>query len=144
MQVIFQELVPPQKQQQIASDPEEKKKLVAEIKKLLAVAQVAEQEGYAEHADIKSQLAFQQDMDLNNAYRKKNGDAKATDEEVNAYHLAHPKDFDDFLLTNPRFQQQAQGPQKRRAEKTIWRVQGHRRPRAQGRHGSLMILPDCR
>lgn len=112
MQVIFQELVPPQKQQQIASDPEEKKKLVAEIKKLLAVAQVAEQEGYAEHADIKSQLAFQQDMDLNTAYRKKNSDAKATDEEVNAYHLAHPKDFDDFLQGNPRFQQQAQGPQR--------------------------------
>lgn len=112
MQVIFQELVPPQKQQQIASDPEEKKKLVGEIKKLLAVAQVAEQEGYAEHADIKSQLAFQQDMDLNNAYRKKNSDAKATDEEVNAYHLAHPKDFDDFLQGNPRFQQQAQGPQR--------------------------------
>lgn len=112
MQVIFQELVPPQKQQQIASDPEEKKKLVAEIKKLLAVAQVAEQEGYAEHADIKSQLAFQQDMDLNTAYRKKNSDAKASDEEVNAYHLAHPKDFDDFLQGNPRFQQQAQGPQR--------------------------------
>lgn len=112
MQVIFQELVPPQKQQQIASDPEEKKKLVGEIKKLLAVAQVAEQEGYAEHADIKSQLAFQQDMDLNNAYRKKNSDAKASDEEVNAYHLAHPKDFDDFLQANPRFQQQAQGPQR--------------------------------
>jgi len=112
MQVIFQELVPPQKQQQIASDPEEKKKLVGEIKKLLAVAQVAEQEGYAEHADIKSQLAFQQDVDLNTAYRKKNSDAKASDEEVNAYHLAHPKDFDDFLQGNPRFQQQAQGPQR--------------------------------
>jgi ABC-type oligopeptide transport system ATPase subunit len=112
MQVIFQELVPPQKQQQIASDPEEKKKLVAEIKKLLAVAQVADQEGYAEHPDIKSQLSFQQDMDLNNAYRKKNADAKATDEEVTAYHLAHPKDFDDFLQGNPRFQQQAQGPQR--------------------------------
>ena len=112
MQVIFQELVPPQKQQQIASDPEEKKKLVGEIKKLLAVAEVAEQEGYGEHADIKTQLSFQQDMDLNNAYRKKNAEAKATDDEVNAYHLAHPKDFDDFLASNPRFQQQAQGPQR--------------------------------
>lgn len=112
MQVIFQELVPPQKQQQIASDPEEKKKLVSDIKKLLAVAEVAEQEGYAEHADIKTQLAFQQDMDLNNAYRKKNAEAKASDDEVNAFHLAHPKDFDDFLAGNPRFQQQAQGPQR--------------------------------
>lgn len=51
-------------------------------------------------------------MDLNNAYRKKNSDAKASDEEVNAYHQAHPKDFDDFLQSNPRFQEQAQGPKR--------------------------------
>jgi peptidyl-prolyl cis-trans isomerase C len=108
MQIIFKELLPLQKQQQIASDAEEKKKLVGEIKKLLAVAQVADQKGYAEHPDIKSQLLFQQDSDLNNAYRKKNADAKASDEEVNAYHLDHPKDFDDFLRSNPRFMQQAQ------------------------------------
>lgn len=112
MQVIFQELLPPQKQQQVASNPEERKKLAGEIKKLLAVAQVAEQEGYAEHADIKSQLSFQQDMALNNAYRKKNSDAKVSDEEINAYHQTHPKDFDEFLQGNPRFQQQAQGPQR--------------------------------
>ena len=78
MEVIFQELLPPQKQQQIAADPEEKKKLVAEIRKLLAVARVAEQEGYAQHADLTSQLAFQQDIALNNAFRKKNPDAKIT------------------------------------------------------------------
>lgn len=112
MQIIFQELVPPQKQQQIASDPEGKKKLVSEIKKLLAVAHVAEQEGYAERPDIKSQLSFQQELDLSNAYRKKNADAKASDQEVNAYLLAHPKDFDDFLQSNPRFEEQAQGPQR--------------------------------
>lgn len=112
MEVIFQELLPPQKQQQIASDPEEKKKLVADIKKLLAVAQVAEQEGYAQHPDLQSQLSFQQDIALNNAYRKKSPEAKVTDEEIGAYHQAHPKDFDDFLQGNPRFQQQAQGPQR--------------------------------
>lgn len=112
MQIIFQELMAPQKQQQILSSPEEKKKLVSEIKMLLAVAQVAEQQGYAEHPDIKSQISFQQDMDLNNAYKKKNGDAKASEQEVNAYLLAHPKDFDDFLQSNPRFQEQAQGPEK--------------------------------
>ena len=78
MEVIFQELLPPQKQQQIAADPEEKKKLVGEIKKLLAVARVAEQEGYAQHADLTSQLAFQQEIALNNAFRKKNPDAKGS------------------------------------------------------------------
>ncbi len=103
LQMIFQELVPPQKQQQIAS---------GEIKKLLAVAHVAVQQGYAERPDIKSELSWQQDMDLNNAYRKKNADAKASDQEVNAYFMAHPKDFDDFLQSNPRFQEQAGGPPK--------------------------------
>jgi parvulin-like peptidyl-prolyl isomerase len=117
MEVIFQELLPPQKQQQVAADPEEKKKLVAEIKKLLAVAQVAEQEGYAQHADLQAQLAFQQDIALNNAYRKKNPGVKVSDEEINAYHQAHPKDFDDFLQSNPKFQQQAQGPQREELKK---------------------------
>jgi hypothetical protein len=112
MEVIFQELLPPQKQQQIASDPEEKKKLVSEIKKLLAVAQVAEKEGYAQRPEVQSQLSFQQDIALNNTYRKKNPDAKVGDEDINAYHQSHPKDFDDFLQSNPRFQQQAQGPQR--------------------------------
>ncbi len=112
MEVIFQEILPPQQQQQIASNPEEKKKLVSEIKKLLAVAQVAEQEGYAQHPEVQSQLSFQQDRALNNSYRKKNPDVKISDEEINAYYQAHPKEFDDFLQGNPRLQQQARGPQR--------------------------------
>ena len=119
MQLIFQELVPPQQQQQIASDPEEKKKLVADIKKLLAVAQVAEQEGYAEHAELKTQLSFQLDRALNDAYRKKNPDAKVGDEEINAYYATNPKDFDDFLQSNPRAAQQAQGPQREELKKQL-------------------------
>ena len=119
MQLIFQELVPPQQQQQIASDPEEKKKLVADIKKLLAVAQVAEQEGYAEHPELKTQLSFQLDRALNDAYRKKNPDAKVPDEEINAFYASHPKDFDDFLQSNPRAAQQAQGPQRDELKKQL-------------------------
>lgn len=119
MQTIFQELLPPQQQQQIASDPEEKKKLVSEIKKLLAVAQVAEQENYAERAELKAQLSFQLDRALNDAYRKKNPDAKVPEEEVNAYYASHPKDFDDFLQGNPRAAQQAQGPQRDELKKQL-------------------------
>ena len=119
MQLIFQELVPPQQQAQIASDPEEKKKLVADIKKLLAVAHVAEQEGYAEHADLKYQLSFSTDRALNDAYKKKNPDVKIPDEEINAYYLGHPKEFDDFLQGNPRAAQQAQGPQKDELKKQL-------------------------
>ena len=117
MEVIFQELLPPQKQQQIAASPEERKKLVAEIKNLLAVAHVADQEGYAQRPEVQSQLSFQQDIAFSNAYRKKFPDMKVTDEEIAAYHQAHPKDFDDFLQSNPRFQQQAQGPQREELKK---------------------------
>jgi peptidyl-prolyl cis-trans isomerase C len=119
MQLIFQELLPPQQQQQIASNPEERKKLVADIRKLLAVAQVAEQEGYAEQAELKGQLSFSVDRALNDAYKKKNPDAKVTDEEINAYYATHPKEFDDFLQSNPRAAQQAQGPQKDELKKQL-------------------------
>jgi PPIC-type PPIASE domain len=119
MQLIFQELLPPQQQQEIASDPEGKKQLVDNIKKLLAVAQVAEQEGYAEHAEIKSQLSFQLDRVMNEAYKKKNPDAKATEDEINAYYLAHPKEFEDFLAANPRATQQAQGAQRDELKKQV-------------------------
>jgi parvulin-like peptidyl-prolyl isomerase len=119
MQLIFQELLPPQQQQEINSDPAGKKQLVDNIKKLLAVAQVAEQEGYAEHADLKSQLSFQLDRVMNEAYKKKNPDAKATDDEINAYYLSHPKEFDEFLASNPRASQQAQGAQREELRKQV-------------------------
>src|SRR4029078_12288148 len=93
------------------------KKLAAEIKKLLAVAQVAEQEGFAQKPEIQSQLAFQQDIALNNAFRKKSPDVKIPEEKMAAYHAANPKAFDEFLQSNPRFQQQAQGPQREELKK---------------------------
>ncbi len=119
MQIIFQELLAPQQQQQIASDPEGKKQLIDNVKKLLAVAQLAEQEGYAEHPDLKTQLSFQLDRLLNDAYRKKNPEAKVLDDEINAYHASHPKEFDDFLQNNPRAAQQAQGPQRDEMKKQL-------------------------
>ena len=112
MQVLFQELLPPDKQKSISGSAEEKKKFVDEIKQLLAVAQVAEADGYAQRPEVQSQAAFQHDLVLFNAYQKKNANARATDEEVAQYNLTHPKDFDDFIKGNPRFAQQAQGPQR--------------------------------
>src|SRR6185503_4953997 len=112
MEVLFQEMLPPTKQQEIASNPEEKKKLVDEVKKLLAVAQVAENEGYAQRPEVQEQTKLQNDLNLNQAYRKKYPDLKVTDEQVNGYYQSHPTEFDTFIQSNPRFQQQAQGPQR--------------------------------
>lgn len=112
MELVFQEMLSPQAQQMIASSPEEKKKLVDEVKKILAVAQLAEREGYAQRPEIERQLAFQSDMSLNQAYRKRNPDLNVADDQINAYYQAHPNDFDAFLQSDPRLAQQAQGPQR--------------------------------
>jgi peptidyl-prolyl cis-trans isomerase C len=112
MELVFQEMLPPAKQQEIAASEEEKKKLVGELKKLLALAQAAEQEGYLQRPEVASQVAFQSDMALYRAYRKSNPDVKVADDEISAYHNAHPKDFEDFVQGNPRLQQQAQGAQR--------------------------------
>ena len=112
MQLVFQEMLPPAKQQEIAASPEEKKKLVDELRKLLALAQVAEQEGYLQRPEVASQVAFRSDMALYRAYRKNNPDVQVADDEINAYHAAHPKDFEDFVIATPQMQQQAQGAQR--------------------------------
>jgi peptidyl-prolyl cis-trans isomerase C len=111
MEVIFREMLRPQEQQQIASDPEEKKKLATQVKKVLAVAQVAEQEGYAQRPELQMQLSLQADDALNEAYRKNNPDVKVTDEEITAYFQSHPRDFEDYLRANAKAQE-TQGPQR--------------------------------
>ncbi len=112
MEVIFQEMLPPQQQAQMASSPDDKKKLLDEVRKLLSVAAYAESEGYAQRPEVQQQLALQTDLGLNEAYRKKYPDVQVKDEEINAYYQSHPNEFDTFLQSNPQFQQRAQGPQR--------------------------------
>jgi len=112
MEVIFQEMVPPPQQAQMASSPEDKKKLLDEVRKLLSVAAFAESEGYAQRPEVQAQLALQNDLGLNDAYRKKYPDTKISDDDINAYYQAHPNEFDNFLQANPQFQQRAQGAQR--------------------------------
>jgi peptidyl-prolyl cis-trans isomerase C len=112
MEVIFQEMVPPPQQAQMASSPDEKKKLLDEVRKLLSVAAFAESEGYAQRPEVQAQLALQGDLGLNDAYRKKYPDTKISDDDINAYYQAHPNEFDNFLQANPQFQQRAQGAQR--------------------------------
>jgi parvulin-like peptidyl-prolyl isomerase len=112
MEVIFQEMIPPPQQAQMATNPDEKKKLIDEVKKLLSVAAFAESEGYAQRPEVQAQLALQTDLGLNDAYRKKYPETKISDEDINAYYQAHPNEFDTFLQSNPQFQQRAQGAQR--------------------------------
>jgi peptidyl-prolyl cis-trans isomerase C len=117
MEVIFQEMIPPQQQAQMAASPDDKKKLIDEVRKLLSVAAYAESEGYAQRPEVQAQLALQSDLGLNDAYRKKYPETKISDEDINAYYQAHPNDFDTFLQSNPQFQQRAQGAQREQFKK---------------------------
>ncbi|HEV8482982.1 MAG TPA: peptidylprolyl isomerase [Blastocatellia bacterium] len=111
MEILVGEIIPPGQQQQLASDGEQRKKLAKEFKKVFSLAQVAEREGFAEHPDIKSQIDIDTDVVLRDAWEKKNAGATVTDEEVAAYHQAHPNEWTSFLDVNPQFKTQAQGPQ---------------------------------
>jgi peptidyl-prolyl cis-trans isomerase C len=111
MEVLVGEIIPPGQQQQLASDGEQRKKLAQEFKKILSLAQVAEQEGFAQHPDVKSAIDIQTDVVLRDAWEKKNAGVAITDEEVAAYHQAHPNEWTSFLEVNPQFKPQAQGPQ---------------------------------
>ena len=111
MEVLVGEIIPPGQQQQLASDGEQRKKLAKEFKKVFSLAQVAEQEGFTKHADVMSQIDIETDVVLRDAWEKKNAGVQVTDEEVAAYHQAHPNEWTSFLDVNPQFKTQAQGPQ---------------------------------
>lgn len=106
MEIIFQEMVPPQMQASIDKNPDQKKMLIKEVKERFAVAQQAEAEGYASKPEVQSGIAFANDQILHEEYNKKNPGASATDDEVNAYHQANPTAFDDFVNSNPQLKQQ--------------------------------------
>ena len=72
MEVLVGEAIPPQQQQQLAGDPEKRKELAKNLKQILAMAQAAEQEGYGDKPEVKSQMQFEIDRTLRAAYQKKN------------------------------------------------------------------------
>jgi parvulin-like peptidyl-prolyl isomerase len=111
MEILVGEIMPPQQQQALASSAEQKQTLAKRLKELLALAQVAEQNGFAEKPEVQSQINLQTDLALRDAFDKKNPGAKVEDDEVNKYLADNPKEFDTFLNANPQFKAQAQGPQ---------------------------------
>jgi parvulin-like peptidyl-prolyl isomerase len=111
MSILVKELLPPQQQQQLASEPERRKDFAKRIKELLALGQAAESQEFSKTEEVKSQIDLQTNLALRDAYEKKNPGPPPTDEEINAYYQAHPGEWDAFLNANPPFKQQAQGPQ---------------------------------
>ncbi len=108
LELIANELMPPQQRARMATDPEAKKNFLKSIKTILALSQMAEQENIAQRPETKSQADFQIDMALSQAYKKKNPDGAVSEEEANGYSQAHPNEWNDFIEANPRFKQQAE------------------------------------
>jgi peptidyl-prolyl cis-trans isomerase C len=111
MEILVGEIMPPPQQQALASSPEQKQTLAKRLRELLALAQVAEQKGFAEKPDVQSQINLQTDLALRDAFDKKNPGVKLEDEEINKYLADNPQEFDSFLNANPQFKTQAEGPQ---------------------------------
>jgi parvulin-like peptidyl-prolyl isomerase len=111
MEVLVSDVFPPGQQQQLAADPEQRKNLAKRLKEILALAQSAEVEGYAQRPDVQAQISLQSDLALREAYEKKNPGVKPSADEINAYHQSHPNEYNGFLEASPQFKAQASGPQ---------------------------------
>jgi parvulin-like peptidyl-prolyl isomerase len=124
MEVLFREVLPPEMQQRTASNPDEKKKLLDDLKNIFAVAQQAELEGYADRPDVQARVTFAESLTLFQAYKKKNPDAKATDEEVKAFLDANPAAYETFVRGSKgtRFEIQPQDAQREEVKKSVGQV----------------------
>ncbi|MCI0487469.1 MAG: peptidylprolyl isomerase [Blastocatellia bacterium] len=122
MEMWIKEIFPPTQLQQLASDPEEKKKLVKNLKRIIAVGQYAESKGFAERPEIKSELTIIPDSVLGQIFLQKNPDRQVSDEEVNQYHKDHPDDFKSFMEIDPKLKEEAQGPQGERIKKQYGQI----------------------
>ena len=111
MEILVNEILPPGQREALASDPSQKTQLIKELKKLMALAGVAEAQGYSERPEIKQQLALQTDRVLQDSYMTANPQAKATDEEINAYLSTNAAEYEAFIQSNPRFKQMAEAPE---------------------------------
>jgi parvulin-like peptidyl-prolyl isomerase len=111
MEILVGEIMPPPQIQALASNPEQKKDFIKQLKEVLSVAQYAEQNGYADKPDVQTQLALQTDLVLQDSYSKKNPGVKVEDEEINKYLADHPNEFEQLINSNPQLKAQAQGPQ---------------------------------
>jgi len=101
MQVLAESLSP-MARMQLANNPDERKKMSEELKKILAVAEEARREGIADRPEVKRQLEAGRLFVIAQMYVKKQREAKAKPEDV------MPKQEEiDALLKEPGKTEQA-------------------------------------
>jgi parvulin-like peptidyl-prolyl isomerase len=103
------EYLPPAELQNLASNPEERKKWIEEFRKILAVGQVAEQEGYLTRPKYRASIELDIENELARAYAKRHPEP-VTREEIAAFHKENPGSFDKFVqdVGDARFQTASQ------------------------------------
>ncbi|HZN10920.1 MAG TPA: peptidylprolyl isomerase, partial [Blastocatellia bacterium] len=58
----------------------------------------------------QSQIDYQSEVILNDAYQKRHPGAQAGEAESRAYAQSHPEEFETYLKYNPQYRAEAQGP----------------------------------
>jgi parvulin-like peptidyl-prolyl isomerase len=121
MEVLIPEILPPEAQAQYAK-PEQKKELVKQLRHVLAIAQIAEREGYGKRPDVKTQLELMADSRLARTYATKNPDKSVGEEELKSYIDSHEGEINGYLDANPRLKNEIEGAQLDSFKQTYARI----------------------
>jgi peptidyl-prolyl cis-trans isomerase C len=121
MEMLVPEILPPEAQAQYAK-PEQKKELVKQLRHVLAIADLAEREGYAKRPDVKTQIALMADSRLARAYATKNPDKSVGEEELKSYIDTHEGEINGYLDANPRLKKEIEGAQLDSFKQTYARI----------------------
>ena len=121
MEMLIPEILPPESQAQY-SQPAQKKELAKQLQHVLAIAQIAEREGYDKRPEVKTQMALMADSRLARAYATKNPDKIVADDELKAYVDSHAAEIDAYLEANPRLKKQVEGAELDSFKETYARI----------------------
>ena len=121
MEMLIPEILPPEAQAQYAK-PEQKKELVKQLRHVLAIAQIAEREGYGKRPEVKTQMELMADSRLARAYATKNPDKTITEDEMKSYIDSHAGEIDAYLEANPRLKKEVEGAQLDSFKQTYARI----------------------
>ena len=110
MELLVGAMMGPAEREQLAASAEQRQHFTRRIKEVLAVGRLAEEQGYAARPEVQSQIDYQSEVILNDAYQKRHPGAQAGEAESRAYAQSHPAEFETYLKYNPQYRAEAQGP----------------------------------
>ncbi|HJQ71107.1 MAG TPA: peptidylprolyl isomerase [Blastocatellia bacterium] len=119
--ILLPEIIPPEGLAQY-SDPFQKKELAKQIRHFLAIAQIAEREGYGERPDVRTQMEFISDHRLARSYATRHPDKTVSDKEIKAYVASHAAEIDAYRAAYQRLKGQIDSAQLDSFKETYARI----------------------